>query len=106
MNFTFSTVTSTSTSLTWENIDCIQHNGVLTGYNIKYYGLKDGALATIIVGSSNTTSYTVYGLMPFFEYWFHIAGVNINGTGPYTTFIGSIIRIWWVQLISVIYNVI
>ena len=64
---------------------------MLTGYDIKYCGLEDGALATIIIGSSNTTSYTVDGLMPFFEDWFHIAGVNINGTGPYTAFIGPII---------------
>ena len=45
----------------------------------------------IIVGSSNTTSYTVDGLMPFSVYWFHINEVNINGTGPYTAFIGPII---------------
>ena len=87
---TFHTVTSTSISLTWKNIDCIQLNGVLTGFDIKYYGQVDGELATIIVGSSNTTNYTVDGLMPFSVYWFHIAGVNINGTGTYSAFIGPI----------------
>ena len=63
---------------------------MLTGFDIKYYGQVDGGLATIIIGSSDTTSYIVDGLMPFSEYWFHIAGVNINGTGPYSAFIGHI----------------
>ena len=89
-DFTSHTVASTSISLTWKNIDCIQRNGVLTGFDIKYYRQVDGALATTIVGGSDTTSYTVGDLFPYSEYWFHIAAVNSEGLGPYNAFIGPI----------------
>ena len=42
------------------------------------------------IGSSDTTSYIVIGLLPFTEYRFQIAGVNSEGPGPYTAFIGPI----------------
>ena len=42
------------------------------------------------IGSSDTTSYIVIGLLPFTEYRFQIAGVNSHGPGPYIAFIGPI----------------
>ena len=105
-DLTSHTVASTSILLTWKNIDCIQHNGVLTGFDVKYYRQVDGELATTIVGSSYTTSYTVGGLFPYSEYWFRIAAVNSDGPGPYTAFIGPIRTNEYggLDFISLIYN--
>ncbi len=75
--------------LTWRNINCIQRNGIITSLDVRY-GQVDGALTTMRIGSSDTTSYIVIGLIPFTEYRFQIAGVNSDGPGPYTAFIGPI----------------
>ena len=88
-DFTFNTVTSKNITLTWRNINCTQRNGKITSFDVQY-GQVDGALTTMRIGSSDTTSYIVIGLLPFTEYWFQIAGVNSDGPGPYTVFIGPI----------------
>ena len=75
-----------STILTWVNIECIRRNGYITGFVLRY-GKLDGALTLRNIGNSYITSYTVDGLLPFTEYRFQVAGQNMNGTGPYTTFI-------------------
>ena len=62
---------------------------MITSFDIQY-GQVDGVLATMRIGSSDTTSYIVIGLLPFTEYRFQIAGVNSDGPGPYTAFIGPI----------------
>ena len=74
-HLTFNTVNSKNITLTWRNINCIQRNGIITSFDIQY-GQVDGALATMRIWSSDTTSYIVIGLLPFTEYWFQIAGVN------------------------------
>ena len=85
----FNSVNSKNITLTWRNINCIQRNGIITSFDVEY-GQVDGPLTTIRIGSSDTTSYIVIGLLPFTEYRFQIAGVNSGGPGPYTAFIGPI----------------
>ena len=86
---TFSTVNSKNITLTWRNINCIQRNGMITSFYVQY-GQVDGALTTMRIGSSDTTSYIVIGLLPFTEYRFQIAGVNSDDPEPYTAFIGPL----------------
>ena len=62
---------------------------MITSFDVQY-GQVNGALTTMRIGSSVTTSYIVIGLLPFTEYRFQIAGVNSHGPGPYTAFIGPI----------------
>ena len=52
--------------------------------------MVDGTPTTIRIGSSDTTSYIVIGLMPFTEYRFQIAEVNSDDPGPCTALIGPI----------------
>ena len=85
----FNTVNSKNITLTWRNINCILRNGIITSFDVQYEQV-DGALTTMRIGSSDTTSYIVIGLLPFTEYMFQIAGVNSDGPGPYTAFIGLI----------------
>ena len=79
-----------SITLTWRNINCTQHNGVITHFGVQYHWKLDGVLVMMNIENSNTTNYTVDGLLPFTEYRFRIAGVNSEGPGPYTAFIGPI----------------
>ena len=76
-------------TLTWQSINCIQRNGLITSFDVQY-GQVDGALTTMRIGSLETTGYIVIGLLPFTEYRFQIAAVNSDGPGPYTAFIGPI----------------
>ena len=80
---------SKNITLTWRNIKCIQRNGIITSFDVQYVQV-DGALATMRIGSLDTTSYIVIGLLPFTEYRFQIAGINSEDPGPYTAFIGPI----------------
>ena len=74
-------ITSTSVMLTWNEVDCLQQNGDVTGYIIVYFG--DSKTATHSSDGVSRT-YTVQGLNPFTEYSFSVAAVNSIGTGPFS----------------------
>ena len=69
---------ATSVMLTWNEVNCLQQNGAITGYMIRYVGDSQ----TITNTSSRT--YTVQGLDPFTEYLFSVAAMNSNGVGPFS----------------------
>ena len=69
---------ATSVMLTWNEVNCLQQNGAITGYMIRYVGDSQ----TITNTSSKT--YTVQGLDPFTEYLFSVAAMNSNGVGPFS----------------------
>ena len=72
-------VMATSVVLTWNELDCLQRNGDITSYMIRYD--RDSRL---ISDSSSTTTYTVEELIPFTEYSFSVAAVNSVDTGPFS----------------------
>ena len=72
-------VMATSVVLTWNEVNCLQRNGDITGYMIRY--VRD---SQPIADSSSTTTYTVEELIPFTEYSFSVAAVNSVGTGPFS----------------------
>ena len=80
-NVTF-TVTSTNVNINWRQIDCIERNGVITDYTVVFQE-QGGA---VIPGEVNVMdrTFTASGLTPHANYTFRVAGVNSNGTGPYT----------------------
>ena len=62
---------------------------MITSFDVQY-GQVDGRLTTMRIGRLDTSSFIVFGLLPFTEYRFQIAGVNRDGPGPYSAFIGPI----------------
>ena len=76
------TVTSTSVSISWLQMECIERNGVITSYTVIFHE-QGGA---VIPGEVNVMdrTFTASGLTPHTNYIFRVAGVNSNGTGPYT----------------------
>ena len=74
--------TSRSVSVSWSTIECIKRNGEITNYTVVFQE-QGGA---VIPGEVNVMdrAFTASGLTPHTSYTFRIAGVNSNGTGPYT----------------------
>ena len=76
------TLTTTSVNINWLEIDCIDRNGVITSYTVVFRE-QDGA---VIPGEVDVIyrTFTASGLTPHTNYIFRVAGVNSNGTGPYS----------------------
>ena len=74
--------TSRSVSVSWSTIECIERNGKITIYTMVFQE-QGGA---VIPGEVNAMdrNFTASGLTPHTNYTFRVAGVNSNGTGPYT----------------------
>ena len=66
--------------VTWDAIECIEQNGIITGYVVKFQEQGGAMIPGEVVGQSFTAS----GLTPTTHYTFRVAGVNSNGTGPFT----------------------
>ena len=68
--------------VTWEIIDCIESNGIITGYTVVF---QEQGRANV-PGSVNTVdrTFSAGGLTPGISYTFQVAGVNDVGTGPFT----------------------
>ena len=67
--------------VTWDTIDCIERNGVITSYSVEF---KEEGGADNIPGEVMNQRFSARGLTPNTSYTFQVAGVNANGTGPFT----------------------
>ena len=72
------TATFSSITVTWDELSCVERNGMITGYKIKYGN------RTVDV-AQNVSVYTADGLEPNTTYTIQVAGMNSNGTGPYAS---------------------
>lgn len=64
----------------WGPIECIKRNGIITGYTVEFQGQDGYEIPGVIVD----TRFSSTGLTPGSAYTFQVAGININGTGPFT----------------------
>ena len=74
--------TSTSTTITvqWGAVDCIHHNGDITGYSVQYGVVGSGNTQTMSVSGANVTEATISSLMSSTTYSILVAAVNSAGT--------------------------
>ena len=79
-NIKFPTTTSRSVSVSWTQIRCIERNGPITSYRVEFRKMR-GAL---IPGVMMNRTFTASGLFPYTNYTYRVAGVNDNGTGPFS----------------------
>ena len=79
-------VQPTEVSLRWREVPCLQQNGPITGYVVRYYATcGDGDDRGIQWNKSVVTAGDIIdGLTPNIEYAFQVAAVNVNGTGPFS----------------------
>lgn len=75
-----SSATSRSASVSWRQIECSERNGQITGYSVEF--LEQGGVR--IPGEVEDENFSAHGLTPYINYTFRVAGVNSNGTGPFS----------------------
>ena len=75
---------SISLTLMWETVPCSNQRGPITEYilNYTYSNVTFTANNTLVLESRH---FMLTGLTPFTNYTvqFHVAAINVNGTGPY-----------------------
>ena len=82
-------VQSTEVSLNWREVPCVQQNGPITGYVVRYYATCGHGRDVQQTKSVVTTGSIIDGLTPNTEYAFQVAAVNTNGTGPFSEAMGG-----------------
>ena len=82
-----SSVTSSSITVQWGRVSCIDRNSEITGYTVRYG--QTGSTPTVMESVSGTSDsdrmFTASGLIPRTSYTFEVAAVSSEGTGPFST---------------------
>ena len=76
----FPSTTSRSVSVSWTQIRCIERNGPIIKYTVEFRKVGGPLISGVVVNRT----FTVSGLSPYTNYTFRVAGVNDNGTGPFS----------------------
>ena len=63
--------------MSWTQIRCIERNGPITKYTVEFHEMR----GVLILGVVVNRTFTASGLT---NYTFRVAGVNDNGTGPFS----------------------
>ena len=82
-----SSVTSSSITVQWGRVSCIDRNSEITGYTVRYG--QTGSTTTVMESVSGTSDsdrmFTASGLIPRTSYTFEVAAVSSEGTGLFST---------------------
>ena len=92
-NLTVINSTSTSVTISWNSVQCVHRNGLVTHYTITYSLMDSTDQMTDrvnITDSDNGGSYTASGLQPSTNYVFRIAAVNDAGVGVFATVLTNV----------------
>ena len=76
-------MTSSSITLEWEPLNCIDENGIITGYSVQYGVLGSGIVNGTSVAGDNVTGTTLSDLVSSTNYLIEVAAMNAAGVGPY-----------------------
>ena len=100
-SFCSSQFTSSTITVQWGMVPCIQRNGEIVGYSVRYSG--GGSTDTRLVAGGAARQTTISGLTPFTDYTIEVAAVNDAGTGQYST--GMVERTVgeWMMTVHVLY---
>ena len=77
-------MTFSSITIQWQPVNCIQQNGDITGYSVRYGIQGDKSTQTVNVFGSDTTETTISGLHSSTSYTIEMAAVNSAGTGIFS----------------------
>ena len=79
--------TTSTITVRWGAVDCIDRNGNITGYSVRYgvQGTAEGdRTVKMATGDSSEGMYTISGLSAATVYTVEVAAVNSAGTGVYS----------------------
>ena len=68
--------------MSWDAIECLERNGEITDYTVVFQ--QQGGAEVPGEVNARERSFTASGLTPHTNYTFRVAGVNSNGTGPFS----------------------
>ena len=77
-------VTSSSITVQWGAVDCIYHNGDITGYSVWYGVQGSGSTQTMSISGGSITEATISNLRPSTAYSIQVAAVNSAGVGVHS----------------------
>ena len=80
-----SNLTSTSITVMWDRLSCVDRNGQITGYRIQYSITTLSTTVNITGTSASDRNFTASELVPLTTYMFRLAAVNSDGVGPYSS---------------------
>ena len=76
--------TFSSITVQWGPVNCIDRNGDITGYSVRY-GVQGGGSTQTKNVSGSTTETTISGLQSSTNYAIEVVAVNGAGTGPFSS---------------------
>ena len=79
-----SAVNSSSITVQWGTVDCIHHNGGITGYSVRYGPVKSENKHIMNVTGGDVTETTISGLDRLTSYSVEVAAINSASTGIYS----------------------
>ena len=77
--------TATTITLTWDKLNCVDRNGVITGYIVQNGTTAFDTSLNVTGTSVSDRTFTASGLVPLTTYMFRITAVNSDGVGPYSS---------------------
>ena len=80
-----SEVTSSSITVQWEPVDCMHHNGNITGYLVRYGRISTHRIKTKFISGAGVTETVISGLKSSTNYSIQVAAVGSIGTGNYSS---------------------
>ena len=81
-----SAVTSSSITVQWGAVDCIHHNGDITGYSVRYgeVGSAEGDRSVEMVSEEDPRQTIISSLTPSTTYSIEVAAENSAGIGVFS----------------------
>ena len=74
-------VSSTSISVSWDQVPVEQENGIITGYTITYHSQTENHNGTVPAGPSERQK-TILGLKEYVDYNIRVFASTVKGDGP------------------------
>ena len=79
--------TSSSLTISWDEIHCANRNGIITGYPYELY-LKSDINTALLTSTTTSTSVTISsGLTPDTEYFIRVAAKTNAGSGSWSNYV-------------------
>lgn len=75
-----------SISVNWTLPPLVDRNGPITGYVVRHWQADEGPASRRDRTVGSVLSFNVENLQPYTDYNVQVAAVNVNGTGPFSTF--------------------